>query len=127
MTDIIIGLTTTFLVILFLEVFKSVNRKLIGAFTLSGIAFIYVGFAWTDLPSLAIVVAGVAVFLFLAYYAFTKDYRFITLGLLLHGIWDMIYPNFTSVVPQGYDLFCLTIDFLLAIYFYFRLRPQTNE
>ena len=126
MTDIIIGLVTTFLVILFLEVFKSVDKKLMGSFTLSGIAFIYVGFAWADLPSLAIVVAGVAVFLFLAYYAFTKDYRLIALGLVLHGTWDMIYPHFTSVVPQGYDLFCLTIDLLLAIYFYFRLRPKTN-
>ena len=127
MADIIIGLITTFFVILFLEVFKSFDKKLMGSFALSGIAFIYVGFAWSDLPSLAIVVVGVAVFLFLAYYAVTRDYRLIALGLVLHGIWDMIYPHFTSVVPQGYDLFCITIDFLLAIYFYFRLRPPANE
>ena len=122
MTYIIIGITTSLFVILFLEIFKSFDKKLMAAFTLTGIAFIYVGFTWSDLLSLGVVVVEVFIFILLAYYGYTKDFRLIVLGLVLHGFWDMIFPHYSPAIPDGYDLFCLTVDILLALYFYIRMR-----
>jgi hypothetical protein len=111
-----------------MEGVRSLDKKLFGAFTLVGIAFIYVGFAWTELRSLIIVTISVVPFVALAYYGQTKRSNLIVLGLLLHGVWDVVFPRFTSVVPEGYDLFCLTADLILAAYFYFRFNKigETN-
>ena len=120
MNDIFIGLITSSLLIVFLEIFKSFDKRLIAALTLVGIAFIYVGFAWNDLFSLGIVILGVLIFTTLAYFGYTYKFNFIVLGLILHGLWDLIYPLFSLTSPKGYDKFCLTVDFVLAIYFYKR-------
>ncbi len=122
MQDIIIGIILCAIVIIFMEGVRSLDKKLFGAFTLVGIAFIYVGFAWTELRSLIIVTISVVPFVALAYYGQTKRYNLIVLGLLLHGVWDVVFPRFSSVVPEGYDLFCLTADLILAAYFYFRFN-----
>ncbi|MEP7171435.1 MAG: DUF6010 family protein [Bacteroidota bacterium] len=122
MSDIIVGIIVSFSVILFLEIFKSFDKRLIASLTLAGIAFIYVGFVWNDLSSLGIVASAVLIFIFLAYYGYTKDFRLIILGLILHGTWDLIYPRFNPAVPKGYDIFCLTADFILALYFYLRAK-----
>ena len=110
------------IVIIFLESVKSLDKKLFGVLTLVGIAFIYVGFAWTDLRSLIIVTISVVPFVALAYYGQTKSFNLIVLGLLLHGVWDVVFPRFSSVAPEGYDIFCVTADVILAAYFYFRVR-----
>ena len=122
MKDIVIGVVLCAIVIIFLESFKSLDKRLFGALTVVGIAFIYVGFAWNDLHSLIIVVIAVVPFVALAYYGQTKKFNLIVLGLLLHGLWDMVFPRFSSVVPKGYDIFCLTADVILAAYFYVRLN-----
>lgn len=122
MKDIIIGVVLCAIVIIFLESFRSLDKKLFSAFTLVGIAFIYVGFAWRDLDDLIIVVISVVTFVALSYYGQTKNVNIIVLGLLLHGVWDMVFPRFSSVVPKGYDIFCLTADLILAGYFYFRFN-----
>jgi hypothetical protein len=105
-----------------MEVFKHLEKRLISALTLVGIAFIYIGFSWHDITSLVIVVFGVVLFLGLSYFGYKKNFNLIILGLVLHGIWDFLFPFFSSVTPQGYDIFCITIDFILAIYFYFRVN-----
>ena len=122
MKDIIIGIILCTIVIIFLESVKSLDKKLFGVLTLVGIAFIYVGFAWTDLRSLIIVTISVVPFVALAYYGQTKSFNLIVLGLLLHGVWDVVFPRFSSVAPEGYDIFCVTADVILAAYFYFRVR-----
>ena len=122
MKDIIIGIILCTIVIIFLESIRSLDKKLFGALTLVGIAFIYVGFAWNELLSLSIVIISVVAFVALAYYGQTKSFNLIVLGLLLHGVWDVVFPRFSSVVPEGYDIFCLTADVILAAYFYFRVR-----
>jgi hypothetical protein len=124
MNDIVIGIIVSVIVIIFLESFRSLDKRLFGAFTLVGIAFIYVGFAWNDLHALTIVVISVASFVALSYYGQTKNINLIVFGLLLHGVWDMVFPRFSSVVPKGYDIFCLTADVILAAYFYIRLKKK---
>jgi len=124
MNDFYIGLTTTAVIIIFLELFKTVEKRLISAFTLAVIPFIYIGFSWADPKSLVSAVLGVAFFLGLAYWGYRKNFNLIIIGLVLHGIWDVIFPFFSSEAPEGYDIFCITIDLLLALYFYFRVSPR---
>ena len=127
MSNFYIGVFTTITIIGILEIFKSLDKRLLGAFTLGGIAFIYVGFAWTDLPSLIITVFAVALFLALSYLGYKKNFYFIIIGLMLHGLWDILYPLFSDTAPKGYDIFCITIDLLLPIYFFPRVRPIKIE
>lgn len=124
MNDFYIGILTTILIIGLVEMFKSLEKRLIGAFTLVGISFIYIGFSWQDTFSLTYTILGVSVFLVLSYFGYKKNFNLIILGLILHGIWDVIFPHFSSSVPNGYDIFCLTIDLLLSIYFYIRVEPK---
>ena len=122
MNDFYIGLITTAAVIAIVEVFRFLEKKLIAALTLTGIAFIYVGFSWAHTPSLVYSIAAGVVFVALSYFGYKNNFILIIIGLILHGIWDLVFPKFSSVAPEGYDIFCLTIDFLLALYFYFRIK-----
>jgi hypothetical protein len=122
--DSVIGIITSLIFILFLEVFKQFDKKLIATLTLVGIAFIYIGFVWTNSTALIIVSISVLIFSLLSYYGYQQNFRLIILGLISHGIWDLLYPYFNTLIPKGYDIFCLTVDWILAIYFYFRLKKQ---
>jgi hypothetical protein len=123
MNDFYIGVITTIAVIVLVEVFRFLEKRLIAAFTLTGIAFIYVGFSWHETTSLIYVIIGAAIFITLSYFGYKKNFILVVIGLILHGIWDLLFPKISSVVPEGYDIFCMTIDFLLAIYFYIRIKP----
>jgi hypothetical protein len=123
MNDFYIGLITTAAVIGITEVFTFLEKRLIGALTLVGIPFIYIGFSWSDTSSLIYSILAVAFFLALAYFGYKHNFLLIVLGLVLHGVWDLLFPYFSSSAPAGYDVFCLTIDVLLAPYFYFRVKP----
>ena len=123
MNDFYIGIITTVAVVVLSETFRFLERRLLAAFTLVGIAFIYVGFAWHDALSLTFVIFGAAVFFILSYFGYKTNFILIITGLILHGIWDILFPYISSTAPEGYGIFCLTIDFLLAIYFYIRVKP----
>jgi len=121
MSDIFIGIITSVAIIGLIELLKSFEKRLLGALTLVGIAFIYIGFAWNDALSLIYAMFGVGVFLALSYFGYKKNFIYIILGLILHGIWDLLFPFLSSTAPDGYGVFCLTVDFLLAAYFYIRV------
>ena len=123
MNDFYIGIVTTIVIIGLVEIFKFFEKRLIGALTLVGIAFIYIGFSWSDIPSLIYAILGVALFFVLSYFGYKKNFFLIIIGLILHGIWDILFPYFSSTAPEGYGIFCLTIDVLLALYFYIRVKP----
>ncbi|TMI78135.1 MAG: hypothetical protein E6H10_17705 [Bacteroidetes bacterium] len=123
MNDFYIGLITTIVIIALVEILKFLEKRLIGALTLVGIAFIYIGFSWNDILSLTYAILGAAVFFVLSYFGYKNNFILIILGLFLHGIWDILFPYFSSTAPEGYGIFCLTIDFLLAMYFYIRVKP----
>lgn len=90
MTDFYTGLITTVAVIGILEVFRFLEKRLMGALTLVGIAFIYIGFTWHDKSSLFLSIGVGAVFLALVYFGYKKNFALVVIGLLLHGVWDMI-------------------------------------
>lgn len=124
MNDFYIGLITTVVVIGLLEVLPFLEKRFVAALTLVGIAFIYIGFSWYDLPSLIYSILAVAVFFTLSYFGYKNKFILIVTGLALHGFWDLLFPFISSSAPEGYDVFCLTIDFLLAFYFYVRVNPS---
>ncbi len=126
MTGFIIGLITAAAVIAFAEIFRKIDLRLYASLNLAVIPFIYIGFS-IDPHSLMLTIPGALFFLFLAYWGYKKYFLLTVLGLALHGFWDVLFPHVSTVAPNGYDIFCITIDVLLALYFYFKLKPiKTN-
>jgi uncharacterized protein DUF6010 len=123
MKDFYIGIITAIAIIGLLEIARFLEKRLVGALTLVGIAFIYIGFSWSEILSLTYSILGAALFFALSYFGYKKNFILIIVGLILHGIWDMLFPLFSSTAPEGYGIFCLTVDFLLGIYFYVRVKP----
>lgn len=122
MTGFIIGLGTTVAIIAFTEVFRKIDLKFFASLSLAVIPFIYIGFS-IDPHSLMLTIPGASFFLMFAYWGYKKNYLLTVIGLALHGLWDILFPLVSTVAPHGYDVFCLTIDVLLALYFYLKLRP----
>ena len=118
MTSIIIGISSGLLIILLFSVLKQFDKAVIYGLILSGIGFLYVGFTWTDLPTLIVNSVQAIFFLFLAYFGIKKNLYILSAGFFLHGIWDMAYNLFpeSNLIPPHYDLFCLSIDFTIGFY-----------
>ena len=72
MNNFYIGLITTVVIIAILEVFRFLEKRLIGAFILVGIPFIYIGFSWNEKTSLILNIFGGALFIALAYFGYKK-------------------------------------------------------
>ena len=72
MNDFYIGIITTIAIIGLVEILKFLEKRLIGALTLVGIAFIYIGFSWNDILSLTYAILGVAVFFVLSYFGYKR-------------------------------------------------------
>src|SRR4051794_35443392 len=121
MTEFIIGLITTAAIVAFAEIFKKIDLKFYASLNLAVIPFIYIGFS-IDPHSLMLTIPAALFFLFLAYSGYKKHYMLIVVGLVLHGLWDVLFPHVSTVAPDGYDVFCITIDVLLAFYFYLKLK-----
>ena len=122
MTGFIIGLITTAAIIAFAEIFRKIDLKFFASLNLAVIPFIYIGFS-IDPHSFILTILGASFFLFFAYCGYKKHFMLIVAGLALHGLWDVLFPHVSSVAPHGYDLFCITIDMLLAGYFWIKLKP----
>jgi hypothetical protein len=126
MTPLLIGLVTSLGVIAFAEIFRKIDLSFFASLNLAVIPFIYIGFS-VDPYALILTVPGAAFFLLFAYWGYKKNYMLTVLGLALHGVWDLVFPHVSTVAPPGYDIFCLTIDMLLALYFYFKLKPRKHQ
>jgi len=122
MTGFIIGFSVTAAIIAFAEIFKKIDLKFFASLNLAVIPFIYIGFS-IDPYTLMLTVPGASFFLMFAYWGYKRNYMLTVIGLALHGLWDVVFPHVSTVAPHGYDIFCITIDVLLAFYFYWRLKP----
>ena len=125
MTSFIIGLSSAVAIIAFAETFRKIDLKLFASLSLAVIPFIYIGFS-IDPFVLILTAPAASLFLLFAYWGYKRNYLLTVAGLVLHGLWDVIFPHVSTVAPHGYDVFCLTIDALLALYFYLKLKPKTN-
>ncbi len=125
MTGFTIGIITTVAIIAFAEIFRKMDMKFFASLNLAAIPFIYIGFS-IDPHSLMLTIPGASFFLLFAYGGYKKHYMLTVVGLALHGLWDVLFPLVSTVAPHGYDVFCITIDFLLAFYFYLKLKPAQS-
>lgn len=114
----IIGIFAGLILILLIGMFKYPDKKIVYGLILAGIGFLYVGFTWTDIPSLIITAVQAIFFLLLACYGINMNLYFLATGYFMHGIWDLAYNLFRlpNLIPPHYDLFCLSIDFTMGIY-----------
>lgn len=118
MTALIIGIAVALLQIVSFEILKQFNKKSIYALTLSGIGFLYVGYTWTDTPTVIITSIQAIVFVLIAYYGLLKNPYILPAGYFLHGLWDIVYHYWfdASLIPPHYDWFCSSLDFTVGIY-----------
>lgn len=126
MTGFIIGLGITAAIIAFAEIFRNIDLKFFASLSLAVIPFIYIGFS-IDPYSLILTIPGASFFLMFAYWGYKKNFMLTVIGLALHGLWDVFFPCVSTVAPHGYDVFCITIDVLLAFYFYLKLKPIKKQ
>ena len=120
MIPVIIGISSGLLLNLVFDLLKQVDKKTMYGLILSGIGFLYVGFAWTDLPALIVNSVQAVLFVLVAYYGIRKNIYILAMGYFLHGLWDLAYSLFQlpDLIPPHYDLFCLSIDFTIGIYLF---------
>lgn len=118
MTATLIGILTGVAVILFISMLKGLDKPTLYGLTLTGIAFLYVGYTWSDPLSLVINCIQAVFFVFLSYYGMKRNFSIMIAGYFLHGLWDLIYDylHLPSLRPPHYDLFCLAIDVIMGAY-----------
>jgi len=126
MTGFIFGIGVTAAIIAFAEIFKKIDLKFFASLNLAVIPFIYIGFS-IDPYVLILTTPAASLFLMFAYWGYKKNYMLTVIGLALHGLWDVVFPYISTVAPHGYDVFCITIDILLALYFYLKLKPIKKQ
>jgi hypothetical protein len=126
MMGFILGLGISAAIIAFAEIFRKIDLKFFASLNLAVIPFIYIGFS-IEPHALMLTIPGALMFLMFAYWGYKRNYLLTVAGLALHGLWDIFFPVVSKVAPHGYDVFCLTIDVLLALYFYLKLRPIEKQ
>ena len=129
MIAFIIGLSSGILLIATFIILKKYDKQLVYGLTLTGIGFLYVGYTWSDLPSLIITSIQAIVFVALSYYGIKRSMYILTFGFFLHGVWDFVYSSFDKpgLIPPLYDVFCLTIDFVIGIYLLVLARQSSSS
>lgn len=126
MQTIIYGALTAGAIVAGSELLK-LNRKVLAALLLSAIAFIYVGLIGSDFNKLIIYGSQGIIFFFLAYIGLAKQKpQLLSTGLLLHGLWDLLHLilELESALPSGYEIYCITVDILLAGYFWYSFKKE---
>lgn len=114
----LIGISSSSVTILIFYFLKRLDKNTIYGLILIGIAFLYVGYTWTNLAVAIISFLQTLFFLPIAYLGIKKNAYFLVAGYFLHGLWDMIYPFIgrPDLLPPDYDYFCITYDFIVAFY-----------
>ena len=118
MNGIIIGISSGIGITLCIGLLRNLDKKIIYGLILSGIGFLYVGFTWSDLRSFIITSIQAILFLFISYYGIRRSLYIMASGYFLHGLWDLAYDLFPDIhlLPPHYDLFCLSVDFIIGAY-----------
>lgn len=118
MIPTLIGIGSGIVLIILFQLLRWFDKRLVYGLILTGIGFIYVGFTWSDLRAIIISSVQAVLFLTLAYFGIRRSIYLLAAGYFLHGTWDLVYVPFAPphLIPPGYDLFCLSIDFTIGLY-----------
>ncbi|MES2330621.1 MAG: DUF6010 family protein [Bacteroidota bacterium] len=128
MQAIMIGIVSGLVSILFILLLKKMDKATIYAMILTGIGFLYVGYTWSDTISLVLNSIQAIGFLFISYFGI-KNMVLLALGFFLHGAWDLVYDvlPLPDLRPPHYDLFCLSIDWVMGIYLVLLVRRRNKN
>jgi hypothetical protein len=118
MNATLIGVSSSVITILIFSFLKRIDKNTIYGLLLMGIGFLYIGFTWTDINTAIVSGFQALFFMSLAYFGIKRSYWFLVAGYFLHGVWDLLYLMFfnSALLPPDYDYFCITYDFIVAIY-----------
>jgi hypothetical protein len=118
MLALLIGILTGGITILLFSFLKSINKPIMYGLILSGIGFLYVGYTWMKFDQLVITIIQAVVFVFIAYFGVKRSIYILAAGYFLHGLWDLGYKYIadSQLIPPEYDIFCLTVDFIIGAY-----------
>ena len=124
---LLLGLLTAAIIAGAIELLR-LDKLTTGSLILTGIGFIYVGFAGDDTSLLIVNGTQAMVIWLLAYGGLRKNPMLIPLGLLLHAAWDLGYHYLAAVAatPEGYELYCVVVDLGLAGWLYLRMDAESN-
>jgi Family of unknown function (DUF6010) len=126
----LIGLVSSLITILIFTFLKRVDKNTIYGLILLGIGFLYIGYTWSDIDTAILSLLQALFFMVLAYLGIKRSYWYLVAGYFLHGIWDMVYPIVANpeLLPPDYDYFCLTYDFIVALYLWIlNYRASQNQ
>ena len=122
MTEVIAGtLTAAVLVFATMMLNKYFSTRFVASVTLVAIAFIYAGFGLNnnDLPVAVLEISMAILFSLLAMIGYSGKSSLLGLGIILHGLWDILHHRGWFVnthVPGYWPLFCLTTDIIYGAY-----------
>jgi len=124
----LIGLSGSLITIIIFTLFKRIDKATIYSLILIGIAFLYIGYTWTNIEVAILSFVQALFFTVFAYYGVKKNSYFLIAGYFLHGIWDLMYSHVgnSDLIPPDYDWFCLTYDFVIGLYLLI-LNYRTTE
>lgn len=125
---LIIGLSLGIISILFSSLLKHLDEMAFYGLMLAAIGALYVGFTWTDTTSFIINCVQAFLFGTLAYLGIKKSMYFMAAGFVLHGAFDFAYSLFPlpDLRPPHYDVFCLSIDWVIGAYLFIIAYRQVN-
>jgi len=124
MIEILSAIATAFIVITFTILLSGhFSAKLIAATILCSIAFIYVGFSLkaNTISSIALEITVTLAFYLIAIVGYARNTVLIAVGILLHGVWDILHHSallVTTDIPGYWPLYCLATDIILSVYFF---------
>lgn len=125
---LIIGLSLGIISILFSSLLKQLDEMAFYGLMLAAIGALYVGFTWTDTTSFIINCVQAFFFGTIAYLGIKKSMYFMAAGFVLHGAFDFVYSLFPlpDLRPPHYDVFCLSIDWVIGAYLFIIAYRQVN-
>jgi len=124
MIEILSAIATAFIVITFTILLSGhFSGKLIAVTILCSIAFIYVGFSLkaNTISSIALEITVTLAFYLIAIVGYARNTVLIAVGILLHGVWDILHHSallVTTDIPAYWPLYCLATDIILSVYFF---------
>lgn len=115
---LIIGISLGLTTIIFSHVYKLLDEASFYGLILAAIGALYVGFTWSDTPSLIVNCIQCCLFGTVAYLGTKVSVYFLAAGFILHGVFDMIYGLFplSKLIPPHYDFFCAAVDWVIGFY-----------
>ena len=128
---LILGLILGAIFLLYARRYANREEKFIITSGLVLAAIIYVGFAlvWGNTTWLGIEIVGI---LFYAFFAWASIYHanyWLALGWLLHPMWDFglhLMEAGSTIAPEWYAVACISFDFLVAGYVFWRANYWQN-